>query len=214
MFRIVKEFPLCYGHRVHTQRLDNTLALTTQHKCRHLHGHEAIVRVALAANKLNDGGMVTDFLHLTVFKKWLDDVLDHRFILDRNDPLFEFVRSSFWEYTGTTAVPIENDQDVYGIEDYMIYDIPFMQSRFKHGGGLKIQQKSEGEKAAMLELLGSLVVVPFVPTSENLAKWMYTVVKTLVVEPLRAQEPQLKVEFVTWQETPKSRSTYEPHFNA
>lgn len=87
MYTIDKQFEFEYGHRVWTQTLDERFSLDNRCICRHLHGHHAIVKLHLAAKELTEG-MVTDFKHLNCFKKFLDDVLDHRFIIDENDPLF------------------------------------------------------------------------------------------------------------------------------
>lgn len=87
MYTIDKQFEFEYGHRVWTQTLDERFSLDNRCICRHLHGHHAIVKLHLAAKELTDG-MVTDFKHLNCFKQFLDDVLDHRFIIDENDPLF------------------------------------------------------------------------------------------------------------------------------
>ena len=50
--------------------------------CRHLHGHQGKVKLFLGANNLKHG-MVTDFKHTNIFKKWLDDTLDHKFITNQ-----------------------------------------------------------------------------------------------------------------------------------
>ena len=86
-WKISKEFEFCYGHRVWSQTLNIDFSLDACLKCRHLHGHQGKVIVYLESNELNNS-MVTDFKHLNWFKAFLDDVLDHKFILDINDPLF------------------------------------------------------------------------------------------------------------------------------
>ena len=85
---IDKSFDYCYGHRVWSQTLDPKYSLDSCLACRHLHGHQGKVKLFLGANNLKHG-MVTDFKHTNIFKKWLDDTLDHKFIIDMNDPLFE-----------------------------------------------------------------------------------------------------------------------------
>ena len=87
MWKISKEFDFCYGHRVWSQTLNTEFSLDGCLKCRHLHGHQGKILVYLEASELNNG-MVTDFKHLNWFKQFLDDTLDHKFILDINDPLF------------------------------------------------------------------------------------------------------------------------------
>ena len=87
-WRISKEFDFCYGHRVWSQELNVDFSMDPCLKCRHLHGHQGKVIVYLESNNLKNG-MVTDFKHLNWFKHFLDDVLDHKFIIDINDPLFE-----------------------------------------------------------------------------------------------------------------------------
>ena len=87
MWEISKEFDFCYGHRVWSQSLNVEFSLDSCLMCRHLHGHQGKVIVYLKSDTLKSG-MVTDFKHLNWFKKFLDDVIDHKFIIDINDPLF------------------------------------------------------------------------------------------------------------------------------
>jgi 6-pyruvoyltetrahydropterin/6-carboxytetrahydropterin synthase len=48
----------------------------------------------------------------------------------------------------------------------------------------------------------SYVIVPFVPTSEQLSRWMYDVMTSLMLS------TGVKVHKIEWYETPKSRATY------
>ena len=143
---ISKEFDFCYGHRVWSQTLNIDFSLDACLKCRHLHGHQGKVIVYLESNELNNS-MVTDFKHLNWFKAFLDDVLDHKFILDINDPLF------------STLVPNIKKEDLIKFDEgYFSINL----TNFKN---------------EELELYESYVVVDFVPTSENLSAWFLKIVQ-------------------------------------
>ena len=77
MFRVTRELDFCYGHRL----------LNHPGKCRHLHGHNARVLIAIETNRLDERGMVFDFGDIKrVIGGWIDENLDHRMILSRDDP--------------------------------------------------------------------------------------------------------------------------------
>ncbi len=77
MFNVSREIDFSYGHRL----------LNYQGKCRHLHGHNGRVVIALEAEALDQRGMVLDFSEIKrVVSRWIDDHLDHRMILNRADP--------------------------------------------------------------------------------------------------------------------------------
>ena len=80
-YNIAKEFNFDYGHRVWPQKLNSEFSLDCELACRHLHGHRGTVIVHLESEELDNQGMVTDFHHLNWFKKFLDDAIDHKFIL-------------------------------------------------------------------------------------------------------------------------------------
>lgn len=145
-WEISKEFNFCYGHRVWSQTLNTEFSIDGCLKCRHLHGHQAKVIVYLESEKLNNG-MVTDFKHLNWFKIFLDDVLDHKFILDINDPLFNLL------------IPNVNKNDLI---------------KLKEGYSLVNLKNFQNEQ---LELYESYVVVDFVPTSENISSWLLNIVQ-------------------------------------
>ncbi|MEA1950684.1 MAG: 6-carboxytetrahydropterin synthase [Planctomycetota bacterium] len=80
MFQVSREFNFCYGHRL----------LDHQGKCKHLHGHNARVVVAFEAADLDCQGMVLDFNEIKqIVNRWVEDNLDHRMILRRDDPAVE-----------------------------------------------------------------------------------------------------------------------------
>ena len=77
MFRVTREIDFCYGHRL----------LNYDGKCRHLHGHNGRAVIVLESPKLDDRGMVLDFTDIKrVVSRWIDETLDHRMILCRDDP--------------------------------------------------------------------------------------------------------------------------------
>ncbi|MEE8451171.1 MAG: 6-carboxytetrahydropterin synthase [Thermoguttaceae bacterium] len=78
MFCVTQELDFCYGHRL----------LNYSGKCRHLHGHNARVLITIEASQLDDQGMVLDFGDIKrVVHGWIDENLDHRMILSRDDPM-------------------------------------------------------------------------------------------------------------------------------
>ena len=83
MFRVTKEIHFCYGHRL----------LEYAGKCRHLHGHNGRAVVTLESPALDRLGMVVDFTEIKgILGKWIDDSLDHRMLLHRDDPVIPELR--------------------------------------------------------------------------------------------------------------------------
>jgi 6-pyruvoyltetrahydropterin/6-carboxytetrahydropterin synthase len=83
MFRVVRLIQFCYGHRL----MDYT------GKCRHPHGHNGRVEVEMTAKKLDRRGMVMDFGEIkTHLQAWIDENLDHRMILRKDDRLVKIFK--------------------------------------------------------------------------------------------------------------------------
>lgn len=83
MFRVTREIDFCYGHRL----------LNYDGKCKHLHGHNGRAVIAIEAEKLDDRGMVLDFSDIKrVVSNWIDENLDHRMLLRRDDPAVALLR--------------------------------------------------------------------------------------------------------------------------
>jgi len=83
MFKVTKQIEFCYGHRL----------LNYEGQCRHLHGHNGRVEVDIAAERLDARGMVYDFSDIKkVLKNWIDETLDHRMLLFKDDPILPALR--------------------------------------------------------------------------------------------------------------------------
>ena len=77
MFRVTREIDFCYGHRL----------LNYEGKCRYLHGHNGKAVITIESDSLDERGMVMDFSEIKdAISGWIDDHLDHRMILHREDP--------------------------------------------------------------------------------------------------------------------------------
>lgn len=78
MFQVTREIEFCYGHRL----------LNYEGKCKYLHGHNGTAVIAVEASDLDNRGMVLDFSDIkTVVANWIEENLDHRMILCREDPV-------------------------------------------------------------------------------------------------------------------------------
>jgi len=78
MFRVTREIDFCYGHRL----------LNYDGKCKYLHGHNGLAIITIEAERLDERGMVLDFTDIKqVVSRWIDENLDHRMILHRDDPI-------------------------------------------------------------------------------------------------------------------------------
>ena len=83
MYRVSREIDFCYGHRL----------LNYEGKCRYLHGHNGKAVISIEADSLDERGMVLDFSDIKhVVSKWIDDNLDHRMILNQQDPVIPMLK--------------------------------------------------------------------------------------------------------------------------
>ena len=55
-------------------------------KCSRLHGHSWAITINFAAKELDRNGFVIDFGDLHFLEDWIDENLDHGFLLCKNDP--------------------------------------------------------------------------------------------------------------------------------
>ena len=79
-YKVTTSIDFCYGHRL----------LNYEGECRHLHGHNGRVEVDVVSDEPDYRGMVVDFSDIkSIVKTWIDDNLDHRMILHRDDPLVD-----------------------------------------------------------------------------------------------------------------------------
>ena len=149
-WEISKQFDFCYGHRVWSQTLDVEFSMDSCLACRHLHGHQGRLIVYLSSDKLVDG-MVTDFHHLNWFKAFLDKTLDHKFIIDINDPLFETLLPHFADKQNLIACK----------ENFKRPNLDILQEEPEH----------------LIEMYEGYIIVDFVPTSENISSWLLQIVQ-------------------------------------
>jgi len=187
-FRIAKQFDFCYGHRVWSQTLNKEYSLDNRCVCRHLHGHQGKIILTLEGRRLQDG-MITDFKHLNWFKKFLDDTLDHKFIVDTHDPLFDKIVPPPSACVFTKCPDLE-DKEIWQLDWHA------------EGYATISEDLLRILVATNRDLLEGFVIVKFVPTSENLSRWLLGIAK------LKMEQIDVQVTRLQFFETPKSQSLY------
>lgn len=78
MYSVTRRIDFCYGHRL----------LDYDGVCKHPHGHNAVAEIEVHSGDLDSRCMVCDFGDLKrIVKGWIDETIDHKMILRRDDPL-------------------------------------------------------------------------------------------------------------------------------
>ena len=197
--KISKSFSFAYGHRVWSQQLDSEFADNLQCACRHLHGHEGRVELTLAQKPHPTGyeqplvrGMVTDFRHTEFLKRFLDSTIDHKFILDIDDPLKDQILGATGE-SSIELVPVYLERTNGSLTQSRLVGRKVLPTWLDAVPGY--------QQTPQEEYLESFFIVDFVPTSENLSKWLFDLVEWKM-------ERMCAVESVDWWETAKSHSLY------
>lgn len=180
MWVIDKQFDFQMGHRVWAQKLEHeNLSLETECACKHLHGHGYELKVFLESDALDKSNMVTDFKNLNWMKQFLDENLDHKFMIDIKDPMFARI-------TGYSLPTVE------------VENFTNLGSFLRAGGG-------QAATVPLLrhpdEHLDSFVMVNFCPTSEQICKHIAELARNKM-------KGVAKVSSVELWETKKSHCTY------
>jgi len=176
--KVIGEFD--YGHNVWKQELNDELSCNSQCKCKWQHGHRGKIISYLTSNELSaaDGNMVIDFNDTKIMTQFIDTFIDHKYLIDERDPL---CRDLF----------IDFDQDnsynfIEHIEGFKTINPDIIKNMIEY-------------KRIKYE---SYVILPFTPTSENLAKWIFDIMS------MKLKDTGAVVHKIEWFETPKSRATY------
>ena len=189
MHEITKDFSFCYSHRVWSQTVDDEFTCGRRPKCRHIHGHEGNVSITLDGD-IQEDGMLLDFTWLQWFKHWIDEYVDHKFIVDVNDPLLD---------------------EIVGLDDphrIMTYtqQLPLTEG----AGNLPAFRFDPQDEDSLGPVLCGFVFVQFIPTSENLAAWVADIVAHKLSDRFSGHIYSVTVE---WQETPTSVAKYTRSLN-
>jgi 6-pyruvoyltetrahydropterin/6-carboxytetrahydropterin synthase len=84
MYTITKEVYFCYGHRL----------MNHEGKCKNLHGHSVKASISVKQEELDEQGMVCDFSDIKAcVKSYIDEHLDHNFLLHKDDPIIPLLES-------------------------------------------------------------------------------------------------------------------------
>lgn len=196
MWQITKDFYLEYGHRVWSQKLETDFCAIgdTACACRHLHGHSGKVCITLSGDELTRG-MVTDFKHLGFMKDYIDNYLDHKMIIDRQDP-------AFVEIVGGNIKPTPHGDVLITQTGVRLPLIDVKMGGISFGQVINLVGQSDYLTGYHMELLEGFFIVDFLPTSEALAKYIAEVAQA------KLKSLDVTVSQVEWNETPKSHALY------
>lgn len=216
-YQISKSMNFSYGHRVFTQNLIEEYSLDTSCKCKWQHGHNADVTVYFESETL-ERGFVTDFKHANWINKFLDTYVDHKFIIGLEDPIFnKIICGSIvgqmelidgiptGRYTRMDFLQLPREDGEIRYIPIIPVNIPGTDIAVAHildvnaSCGLGKEIYLEGPEKEFYE---GYIMVDFVPTSENLSKWILDFVE------VKMSMIGIHTSRIDFSETPKTMATY------
>ncbi len=82
VYAVTQQIGFSYGHRL----------LDYKGKCAHPHGHNGLAELTFESKGLDQRGMVIDFTEIKAqLKTWIDEMLDHKMLLRKDDPLIAYL---------------------------------------------------------------------------------------------------------------------------
>lgn len=198
---IDKKFDFCYGHRVWSQKLNEDYCDVndTSCKCRFLHGHQGEIRVFAETTELKDG-MVVDFKMLGWFKNFIDNYLDHKFIIDVHDPWFSQILNAKPVFEGGVLKLLSATQTLNTKDGRQLDLIPILSPGTDKVVGWIVDV--EGMSGPEREFYEGFVIVSFIPTSEHLSEWLFDIASN------KMSAINVTVTKVIFSETPTSHAEF------
>ena len=214
-YYIEKQFEASCAHRVDVQSLcmSMTDGATRMNPCKSVHGHGVTFLIGLDSDHLVNS-MLIDYNMLKFIKKALNEHYDHRFTLAKTDPLYDFLVVEAYNQLAAYAVEngfakefipltLKNIDDLDGGEGYRCAVV-------------KVPDEYRASGHCLVELLDSYTIMDIKTTSENLAHWMFNVVKNRLQKfHDETNDPYMKeviegirVAKVSYKESPKSIAVY------
>ena len=169
---VTRKIEFDMGHRVPNHKS----------KCRNPHGHRYVAEVGVDDKVIiekgaSDEGMVIDFSDLKeIMMNKIDGVCDHAFMISRDD--IDMINCFFHS---------END-----ISTLNLIDEEIRQYGYAHAFGA--QRNSDKD--------WKTIIVPFIPTAENIAWWIYVRMEHAL------KEKDIKLKYVRIWETPNCSAIY------
>jgi len=133
-------------------------------------------------------------------KKFVDDYLDHKFILSLNDPWFVNIVNAKQNWEDGNLVSLSATQTLNTKEGRELKIIPVFvpNTDYLVGYQIDVNDLSGPER----EYLEGYFLVSFVPTSEHFTEWLYNIVD------VKMSKIDVQVSKISWAETPKSLAVY------
>lgn len=197
--KIQKSFEIDFGHRVWTQQLDENFSGISTCPCKLLHGHRGKFILELEGVVDPRTGMVVDFKNLDFIKKLINNLFDHKFLIDINDPFLD-KQIRDWSVDSTCSI-LTNMNNVIAVQSQDIYNgcthkeimIQLMKSNPKLN---KIAfTVNKDMKCADDEWLCSFTFCNFVPTAENISAAVLETIKNLMSPSIFAGVELTSVQF-------------------
>lgn len=228
---VTKSFEFDYGHRVHTQNVNQVLSGSNENSCRRLHGHRGKFNITFEG-PVNEQGLVIDFKNLDYIKRFINTFYDHKFILSKDDPLISNKLISLKKSKGSKS------ENINIITSDMVLNIATSEKISLNPSAIKSNRIStfenlydyvykvyritkdyfvisilENDDDYVNEWNTSFTISNFIPTAENFSAsmyhWLQRSLEMYLSNKIKINTKDLRVKKVEFFETPTSSSVYE-----